>query len=88
MTEPVILLNDPSTHGGHMQEANGFPTIGGIHVCVDQDQHTCPQQGHGTTPVTATSAITSIGGKKVIRQGDTAGCGAVIQATQTWVVSD
>ena len=50
----------------------------GKQACVNGDLHSCPIEGHGVTPVSASSANTSSGGPKVLRIGDVAGCGARI----------
>lgn len=73
----VVRLEDPSDHGGYMLSATGKFVNNGIRVCVDGDMHVCPKRGHGTTAVTGTSSVTS-GGKRVVKVGDVAGCGAVI----------
>jgi len=90
MAAPIIRLGDPSDHGGRMVSATGNPpaTIDGISVCVDGDMHACPIQYHGTTPVTSISTLTTINGRRVLIQGSVAGCGAHVQSTQTYVVSD
>jgi len=88
MPTPIIRLGDPSDHGGVMAAASGFPTIDGIPMCVDGDPHVCPQYGHGTTPVTSVSILTTIDGRRVLIQGSVAGCGARPIPTQYWVVSD
>ena len=73
----VVLLNDPSDHGGKMVTATGNVLVNGIMICVDQDIHSCPKQGHGNTHVTATGDGLS-NNKKIIVVGDKAGCGAKI----------
>jgi len=76
MREQVIRLNDPSDHGGHMVTASARYKADGIQACVNGDLHVCPLKDHGTTPVTASTVITSSGGKKILRVNDLAGCGA------------
>lgn len=73
----VVRLGDTSDHGGQMVTASGRFTVNGKQVCVDGDMHQCPIRGHGTTPVSS-SSMTKSGGKSVVRVGDKAGCGAVI----------
>lgn len=74
----AVRLGDGSDHGGTMISAGSTVTVDGIQLCLDQDMHSCPIPGHGTTPVTASSSVKTNGGKKVIKIGDTAGCGATI----------
>ena len=88
MTHTVSCLGDNSSHGGHVTTVSSFSTIGGVKITLDQDLHTCPIEGHGITPITATSAILKESGKKVVRAGDMAGCGAIIEPIQTFVKSD
>lgn len=79
MSFNVAILGSTSSHGGTMVSANGvrFQTSGGS-VCVDGDMHSCPIAGHGVTSVTGNSTTATVGGKKVVLNGATAGCGAVI----------
>jgi len=91
MAVPITVLGTPSSHGGHMITASGFPTIGGIPTCLDGDLHACPMNGthpHGVTSVHSISTLTTIDGRRVIIEGSVAGCGAVILASQTWCLSD
>lgn len=75
--EKVVRLGDGSSHGGSMVSAGSSVTVNGITMCVDGDSHACPITGHGVTSVTGTSSVTS-GGKRIVKVGDTAGCGASI----------
>jgi uncharacterized Zn-binding protein involved in type VI secretion len=84
---PIVRINDPSDHGGYMITASGKAKNRGLNICVNGDLHVCPINGHGTTPVTATSGYTSSGGKKVVRVGDKAGCGATISSGSPDTVS-
>lgn len=61
-----------------MITAGGKARNRGLNICVDGDVHSCPQRGHGNTPVTATSDSVKSNGKLILRVGDRAGCGAVI----------
>lgn len=73
----IVRLGDASDHGGSMTRASSLFTVNDLTVCIDGDIHSCPIRGHGDTPVTGTAQINS-NGKKVIKTGDVAGCGAVI----------
>ena len=73
----LIRLGDTSSHGGSMVTAGGKATINGIIGCVDGDLHSCPIKDHGVTPVVGTAKLTS-NGKRHVRVGDVAGCGAVL----------
>ena len=74
---------DFSTHGGVIFIGNGQFTINGVKTCVNGDIHHCPIFGHGNTPVSATTLTTFSGGKKVIKAGDLAGCGAIMTGSPT-----
>lgn len=73
----IVRLGDLSDHGGKMITATAHFACNKLKVCVDQDLHSCPIKDHGITPVTATGTFKSAG-KRVIRTGDVAGCGAVL----------
>jgi uncharacterized Zn-binding protein involved in type VI secretion len=75
--EKVVRLGDGSSHGGSMVSAGSSVVVNGITMCVDGDSHACPIRGHGVTSVTGTSTVAS-GGKRVVKVGDSAGCGAVL----------
>jgi uncharacterized Zn-binding protein involved in type VI secretion len=62
-----IRLGDMCDHGGPMITASGH-IVNGAKVCVDGDLVMCPK--HGKLPVRATSSNVTIGGKRVLRQGD------------------
>jgi uncharacterized Zn-binding protein involved in type VI secretion len=74
----LVRLNDPSNHGGKMITATGNFTVNNKGGCVQGDMHQCPINGHGTTPVTATTSKATSNGKGLLRVGDKAGCGATI----------
>jgi len=73
----IVRLNDTSDHGGKMVQATGNFKVNNIDVCVDGDIHECPIEGHGRTAVSSSKTLRS-NNKSVIRTGDRAGCGAVI----------
>lgn len=83
----VVRLGDGSDHGGAMITAGSSVKVNGIQLCVDQDTHSCPIPGHGNTNVTASGSVKSTDGKRVIKIGDIAGCGAVmIEGSSTLTV--
>ncbi len=81
----IALLGSKSSHGGVVITASGFFTCDGVKVVVDGDQHRCPIDGHGITPVSATSKV-RVDGIPIVRVGDHAGCGAII--TTGYAASD
>ena len=83
--QTLVRLGDKSDHGGSMITAAGKFKNAGLPGCVQGDMHSCPIRGHGTTPVAATSTVTSTGGKAILRSGDKAGCGATLLPTNSVV---
>jgi uncharacterized Zn-binding protein involved in type VI secretion len=81
----LIRLGDRSDHGGTMITAGGKFKNAGLPGCVQGDLHQCPIHDHGTTPVTATTAVNKTGGKAMLRSGDRAGCGAILLPTNSVV---
>lgn len=77
-SKPVVRKGDQSSHGGYMVTAGGKPLVNGLQLCVSGDLHVCPIRGHGTTAVSGTTEKFYSNGKKVLRVGDVAGCGAVL----------
>lgn len=73
----LALLGSSSSHGGKIISASGGFIAGGVRGVLDGDMHQCPIRGHGVKPISATSAVTS-NGKRIVRVGDSAACGAVI----------
>jgi uncharacterized Zn-binding protein involved in type VI secretion len=77
----VIRDQDRSDHGGYIIASQNLVSDGGKAICVNGDIHVCPIPHHGRTEVTGTSRIT-IEGKEIVLEGNTAGCGASMQASQ------
>ena len=75
MGTALVRLGDRSDHGGYMISAGSWIKCGNVVLCIDQDMHYCPIEHHNTTPVTGTSRVLARG-KRVLRVGDIAGCGA------------
>lgn len=73
----IITDGDRSDHGGYIVAKGSSVLVNGKHMCVDQDMHVCPRNGHGTTPVTSTT-IHQSNGRGFIRAGDKAQCGATM----------
>jgi len=79
-TKRVCCLGDESNHGGTVisTETDETVIVGGVPVCADGAQHSCPISGHGVTPISPIAIKTYVNGKLVITEGAQAGCGAVI----------
>lgn len=84
--KPIIRDHDPSSHGGYII-ASGRVSVNGLDIARHLDLHVCPIDGHGTTPVTATTQIQA-NSRPLIRQGDTAQCGAVMMGGSPNVIAD
>lgn len=78
-------VGDPSDHGGVIITSGQNNTVRneGKNIAVQGALHSCPQQGHGTTPITAITTRTRINGKLIVTTGAVAGCGAIIQGLGT-----
>lgn len=73
----VVRLADTSDHGGFMITATADFKCNSIVACVSGDMHSCPIKNHGITPVIGTGGFKS-NGRRIIKVGDVAGCGAII----------
>jgi len=76
----IACLGDGSNHGGTLTSTNQDNKflVGGIEVCAEGCDHTCPIPLHGVTQVTAIIIKSYVNGKLIITEGAQAGCGAVI----------
>ena len=73
----IARISDSSDHGGHIVSASSNATANGLKIAIDGDIHRCPIQGHGDTILIGGGSLKSKG-RHVIREGDRAGCGAII----------
>ncbi len=78
MGEAIARLGDRSDHGGQIISGAARTLVNGIPAARKGDQHSCPLDGHGVTPIVTGSDTTVIEGRPAARVGDRAGCGAVI----------
>lgn len=81
MSLKLALLGSPSSHGGVVISASPTVTSSGTGVARVGDLHSCPQKGHGVTPITTGSSIVMVDGKPVARVTSMAGCGAIITSS-------
>lgn len=74
----VVCIGDPSNHGGLVVSHNqdGTLTAAGELVSLDKASHSCPIEGHGTTPITAVTVKSYHNGKLILTELAIAGCGA------------
>ena len=78
MGEAIARLGDSSNHGGKIISGAARQLVNGKPAARKGDQHICPLEGHGVTPITTGSSRTMIEGQPAARVGDSVGCGAVI----------
>jgi len=80
MSKKITLVGDGSSHGGSVVSSgqNGTLKVGGTEVAVEGALHSCPQNGHGTTSISAVTTKSYHNGKLILTEGAVAGCGAVI----------
>jgi uncharacterized Zn-binding protein involved in type VI secretion len=81
MSKRIALLGDPSNHGGTIISSNqdGKFVVEGVVVAANGALHSCPLEGHGTTPITAVTTRSYVNGKLILTENAVAGCGALIQ---------
>ena len=77
----VALEGDTSSHGGFIKTSNqdGSVKAEGKEIAVEGAIFSCPITGHGDTEIHGNLDNNwTINSKKVVLEGSTAGCGAVI----------
>lgn len=83
----VVRLGDTSSHGGAVISAASRTYLAGVRVARKGDLHACPIPGHGVTPIVTGAEGCLVEGQPVAREGDVAGCGAVLVASHhSWTV--
>lgn len=76
----VCRLGDKSSHGGTIITATG-PVFGGKPVALEGDLHKCANGKHGTCRLVSSSQnYYTWNNRRVIVEGDTATCGAIMLA--------
>jgi uncharacterized Zn-binding protein involved in type VI secretion len=76
----VIRLNDPTSHGGKVdQVAATHFTVGGVEVACLGDKTTCPLHGSGT--IVEGDPRHTINGVPVAYEGHKTSCGAILMPT-------
>ncbi len=76
----IARLGDTSDHGGQIISVTETSmTCDGIPIARVGDMHSCPQRGHGTTPIISTPQDSaSYMGVRIALVGSVCGCGAII----------
>jgi len=79
MGKKIAVVGDSSDHGGSIISSGGGTLIvNGEIVAVNGALHSCPRDGHGTTPITAITTRSKNNGKLILTEEAVAGCGAKI----------
>lgn len=81
MHRPVVVLNDPTSHGGKVITATSTMDIDGTPVALLHDLVSCPK--HGTNKITECETGYEEGGRGVVVHNCKTECGSVVQATHT-----
>lgn len=81
MHRPVIVLNDPTSHGGKVMTASSSMEIDGMPVALLHDLVSCPK--HGPNKIIECEVGYQEGGRGVVVHHCKTECGAVVRATQT-----
>lgn len=71
----IARLGDSSDHGGVIITASATYIADGARGALEGDLHSCPT--HGVTALTSGSIVICLG-RRIVRIGDTAECGAAI----------
>ena len=81
----IARLGDSGSHGGSISTASTVVYADGIGIARDQDTYSCAI--HGDNPLISGSNGVYVDGRLVIRVGDSASCGAVINSGSEVVYS-
>lgn len=81
MSRPLILVGDPTSHGGTVMAGSPNMLVDGKPVARFGDKVSCPI--HGDTVINSGSPTYITDDKPTARDGDTTDCGAKLSATQT-----
>jgi uncharacterized Zn-binding protein involved in type VI secretion len=81
MYKPMIVDGDTHSHGGQVIASQALGSSTGKRFVCEGDEAVCYL--HGTTSVATATAHLCIDGRRVACDGDTLGCGAVIQTSST-----
>lgn len=79
MPKGIAYIGSSSSHGGVIiSSPSGESYANDQKIAVEGALHSCPIKDHGVTSIMPTTETIFHNDKKVIRQGDSAACGAVI----------
>lgn len=81
MARKIIVLGDPTSHGGQVISGSSLHTIDGKPIARLGDQVSCPIKGHGTNPIVEGDPNCLIGGLPVALEGHKTQCGCSLIGT-------
>lgn len=79
MARRLVLVGDPTTHGGVVLTGAPASTVGGKPIARLGDQVSCPK--HGNNTIVEGQAAHAVGGLPVALEGHHTACGATLVAT-------
>ncbi|WP_312268003.1 PAAR domain-containing protein [Pseudescherichia sp.] len=79
MPKRVVVLNDPTSHGGRVISASSTFEIKGKNAALLHDTVSCPQ--HGSNPIVECDMSYEENGKGIVVHGCKSACGSVVYAT-------
>lgn len=81
MARRIILVGDPTSHGGAVTTGAPGSNVGGKAIARLGDQVSCPK--HGTNKIVEGEASYGIGGVPVALEGHLTECGSTLIATSS-----
>jgi len=82
MSRNVILVGDPTSHGGKVLSSSApHYTVGGKPVALKGDPCSCPHRGHHGVTIAEGDPDHTINGVPVAYEGHKTTCGATLEAS-------
>ena len=81
MARRIVLIGDPTSHGGAVLTGSPTASVGGKAIARLGDEVSCPQ--HGRNKIVEGEPSYDIGGIPVALEGQHTECGATLVATCT-----
>jgi uncharacterized Zn-binding protein involved in type VI secretion len=84
MTQNIIRVGDPTSHGGQVLASSATNhTVDGIAIALQGDPCSCPIRGHSGCTIAQGDPDHTINGVPVAYSGHLTTCGATLQSTLT-----
>lgn len=81
MGRKIIVVGDPTDHGGHVISGSPTQKINGKAIARLGDQVDCPQKGHGVNAIVEGDPSMLINGIPVALEGHKTACGCTLSGT-------